>query len=85
LALLAGLSGPGWLRLDETARRFNSGHELHVALVGWRPRPRAEVFVPWAVAASMARDGRVREEAVTGLARVPGPVASAALAVRLAD
>jgi hypothetical protein len=36
-------------------------------------------------AASMCRDGRVREAAVTALARSPGPVAAAALGVRVAD
>jgi hypothetical protein len=38
-----------------------------------------------AVAGSMCRDGRVRETAVARLARTPGPVAAAALAVRTAD
>ena len=33
----------------------------------------------------MCRDGRVREAAVAVLARMPGPVAAAVLAVRTAD
>jgi hypothetical protein len=37
------------------------------------------------VAASMCRDGRVRQAAVIALAGVPEPVAAAALAVRFAD
>jgi hypothetical protein len=83
-ASLAGLTGPGWLRLDESARRFNAGHELDSAVAEWAPRL-AAVFLPCVVAASMARDGRVRETAVEALAGIPGPVASAALAVRVAD
>jgi hypothetical protein len=76
----AGLSGPGWLRLDESARRFNAVHERDCAAAEWAPRL-AAVFLPCVVAASMARDGRVRETAVEAHAGIPGPVASAALAV----
>jgi len=42
-------------------------------------------FVAGVVAASMCRDGRVREAAVNALGRAQTPVAAAALAVRVAD
>ena len=82
---LGGLTGPGWLRVDESARRYNAEPRPHSALAGWQPCPGAAVPPPWAVAASMARNGRVRETAVSALAGIAGPVASAALAVRVAD
>ena len=85
MTFLGGLTGPGWLRVDESARRYYAGPRLHSALAGWQPCPGAAVPPPWAVAASMAQNGRVRETAVSALAGIAGPVASAALAVRVAD
>ena len=82
---LGGLTGLGWLRVDESARRYGAGSQLHSGLAGWQRCPGAAVSHPWAVAASMARNGRVREAAVRALAGIAGPVASAALAVRVAD
>jgi hypothetical protein len=84
LARLAGLSGPGWLRLDESARRPYAGWSPLDNLADWRP-VLAGGAAAGAVAASMDRNGRVREAAVTVLARTPGPAAAAALAVRVAD
>jgi hypothetical protein len=54
-------------------------------VTGWRLRLAADGSGLAAVAGSMCRDGRVREAAVAALARTPGPVAAAALAVRIAD
>jgi hypothetical protein len=92
---LAGLDGRGWLRLDESARRTYWGRSPLGWVPGWWWRLgqvtgwRAGVTVGGsgiaAVAGSMCRDGRVREAAVAMLARTPGPVAAAALAVRTAD
>lgn len=85
MARLAGLSGPGWLRLDEAARRPFCGQSPLDEVADWRPFLAASAATAGLVAASMCRDGRVREAAVIVLARVPGPVAAAALAVRSAD
>jgi hypothetical protein len=54
-------------------------------VTGWRSRPGGDDGGLAAVAGSMWRDGRVREAAVAMLARTPGPVAAAALAVQTAD
>lgn len=92
---LAGLDGRGWLRLDESARGpfwgqsplgQVTGWQWRLGRVaGWRSRLAGEDSGLAAVAGSMCRDGRVREAAVAWLARTPGPVAAAALAVRTAD
>jgi hypothetical protein len=92
---LAGLDGRGWLRLDESARRTYwgqwplgqvTGWWLRLGRVtGWRLQLAGDDNGLAAVAGSMWRDGRVREVAVAMLARMPGPVAAAALAVRTAD
>lgn len=85
MAQLARLSGPGWLRLDESARRpYLSPWSLY-EVADWQPLLSPDGTVPGMVAASMCRDGRVRETAVAVLARTPGPVAAAALATRVAD
>jgi hypothetical protein len=85
MAQLASLSGPGWLRLDESARRPYLRQSPLDKIADWQPLLSPGGTVPGVVAASMCRDGRVREVAVTDLARTPGPVAAAALAVRVAD
>jgi hypothetical protein len=82
---LAGLSGPGWLRLDESARRRHEGQSPLGQEAGWRPILASDNASAGMVWASMYRDGRVREAAVAALARTPGPVSAAALAVRAAD
>ena len=81
---LAGLSGPGWLRLDELARRPYWGQSPLDAVADWRSLLTAGGTLA-GIAASMCRDGRVREAAVTLLAGLHAPVAVAALAVRVAD
>jgi hypothetical protein len=85
MAQLARLTGPGWLRLDDSARRPYLHQSPLDTITGWQPLLAPGGAVPGVVAASMCRDGRVREAAVTRLARAPGPVAAAALAVRTAD
>ena len=82
---LAGLDGRGWLRLDESARRAYWGQWPLGQVTGWRLQLAGDDSGLAAVAGSMWRDGRVREAAVAMLARTPGPVAGAALAVRTAD
>ena len=81
---LAGLSGPGWLRLDELARRPYWGQSPFDAVADWLPLPAAGGDLA-GVAASMCRDGRIREAAVRLLAGRRAPAAAAALAVRVAD
>jgi hypothetical protein len=85
MASLATLSGSGWLRLDESARRSYVGQSPLDKVADWQTFLVDGHFLAGVVAASMCRDGRVREAAVTVLARAPGPVAAAALAVRVAD
>lgn len=82
---LAVLSGAGWLRLDELARRPYWGMSPLDEIAGW-----ARFAVPGAaavevIAAAMCRDGRIREAAVSRLAAVPGPAAASAVAVRVGD
>jgi hypothetical protein len=85
-AQLAELSGREWLRLDGSARQTYLGQAPLDWVAGWPERlSTADDGGVTAVAASMCRDGRVREAAVAALARTPGPVAAAALAVRAAD
>ena len=85
MARLAGLGGPGWLRLDESARRPYAGPSLLEEAGRWRLVLASGNAPAAVVAASMYHDGRVREAAVAVLAGMPGPVAAAALAVRVAD
>lgn len=86
LARLSALSGRGWLRLDESARLRGYWQESPLDRVrDWRPVLAVGGGPVAGVAASMCRDGRVREAAVAVLAGMPGPVAAAALAVRTAD
>ena len=81
---LAELSGPGWLRLDELARRSYWGQSPFDAVADWLPLLAAGDALA-GTAASMCRDGRIREMAVKLLAGLRTPVAAAALAVRVAD
>jgi hypothetical protein len=87
---LSELSGPQWLHLDQAARRgcYRSGSPLDQVATWSRLLADAETgpsTLVAAVAASMTRDGRVREAAVAVLSGLPSPVASAALAVRADD
>jgi hypothetical protein len=81
---LAGLSGPGRLRLDELARRPCWGQSPFDAVADWLPLL-ADGDALAGVAASMCRDGRIREVAVGLLAGRRAPAAAAALADRVAD
>ena len=81
---LAGLSGPGWLRLDELARGPYWGQSPFDAVADWLPLLAAGGDLA-GVAASMCRDGRIREAAVEHLVGRRAPAAAAALAVRVAD
>ena len=85
MARLAGLTGSGWLRLDDSARRPYWGQSPLDAVADWGPVVAAGGSAAAVVAASMCRDGRVREAAVAVLARMPDPVAGGALAVRVTD
>ncbi len=86
LARLSALSGREWLRLDEAARLRSPWHQSPLDRVpDWRPLLAAGQDQVAAIAASMSRDGRVREAAIAVLAGMPGSVPSAALAVRTAD
>jgi hypothetical protein len=84
-ARLAALSGPGWLRLDGLARRpyWRQSQLDHVP--DWRPFLAPDAALAGLVAASMCRDGRIREAAVRVLSGVADPAAAAPLAVRVAD
>jgi hypothetical protein len=82
---LEGLSGPGWLRADELARRESWRHTALDYVTDWRQLLAADGAVAGVVAASMCRDGRIREAAVQVLGGLRDPVAAAALAVRVAD
>lgn len=79
----------GQLPLGQAAgwpsRLAHWGRSLLGQVAGWPSRLAADDSGMAAVAGSMCRDGRVREAAVAVLARTPGPVAAAALAVRTAD
>src|SRR5262245_21336507 len=82
---LARLSGPGWLRVDDLARRPSWRQSPLDDVANWRPFLAADTAVAGVVAASMCRDGRIREAAVQVLSGRADPVAAAALAVRVAD
>jgi HEAT repeat protein len=82
---LTGLDGPGWLRLDEMARRPSWKYSPLDSVADWRPLLAADGAPAGVFAASMSRDGRIRETAVTVLAGLPLPAAAAALAVRVSD
>lgn len=87
VAQLAGLDGYGWLRLDELARSpYWSWRQSPLDNVAdWEPVLVAGTSLAGLVAASMCRDGHVREAAVKALGRARAPLAGAALAVRVAD
>jgi hypothetical protein len=66
-ARLASLSGPGWLRLDELARAWKYTRQSPLDEVAdWRPLLAVGNDAVHLAAASMYRDGRVREAAVRG-------------------
>jgi hypothetical protein len=82
---LAELDGPAWLRLDDLARRPSWRYSPLDSVADWRPMLAGDGALAGVVAASMCRDGWIREAAVTVLAGLPVPAAAAALAVRVAD
>ena len=77
---LSRVTGWQWQLGRVAGRQWRLGQ-----VTGRRSRLASEDSGLAAVAGSMCRDGRVRELAVAMLARTPGPVAAAALAVRTAD
>lgn len=83
---LEALHGDQWMRLDELARRIESDILLPGTARGtaW-PASGAVPHPLAAIAASMSRDGRVRERAVELLADSRGPAVAAAVAVRCDD
>jgi hypothetical protein len=85
LSQLSALSGRGWLRLDEAARLRGLRQESPLDRVSDWPALLAAGEQVAAVAASMSRDGRLREGGVAVLARMPGSVPAGALTVRTAD
>ncbi len=87
VAQLARLDGRGWLGLDEWARRpcWSRTRSPLDDVPDWAPVLTARTSVAGLVAASMCRDGRIREAAVQALGHVQAPLAGAALAVRIAD
>ena len=82
---LLGLRGDEWLRLDDLSRRYSLYANSPLALItAWPLTDRLENGV-LAVAASMSRDGRVRQRALGWLAGRRGPWVAAAVAVRVGD
>jgi hypothetical protein len=84
LSQLSALGGRGWLRLDEAARWRSLRQSPLDGVSDW-PALLATGDQVAAVAASMSRDGRMREGGVAVLAGMPGPVPAGALTVRIAD
>lgn len=82
---LAELDGPAWLRLDDLARRPSWRYSPLDSVSDWQPLLAGDLAPAGVVAASMCRDGWIREAAVTVLAGLAVPAAAAALAVRVAD
>lgn len=82
---LAGLDGRDWLLLDKLARRETWTPAIMHGVRGWDTLDLSRAATPALVAAAMHVDGRLRERAVRALAGRGGPVASAALGLRLLD
>lgn len=83
---LAGLRGDQWLRFDELSRQFNLYTPSPLAQVtSWPVALDAPEAVVIAIAASLSRDGHVRERALGWLAHRRGPAVAAAVAVRVDD
>jgi HEAT repeat protein len=66
-----------WLHLDRFARVNGEGVGRYVVPVG--------TDLLWLLVASLDRDGRIRQDAVHGLADAAGPLAVSALVLRTAD
>ncbi len=81
---LTALTGREWVRLDEAARPWTVESPL-APMTDWRFRRFGRIDMLTAVAGSMHRDGRIRQQAVRALGLIPGPVTAAALALRTND
>ena len=83
---LSSLSGREWLVLDQAARSYRHPYSTPVSgLRGWLDERMNEPDGFVAAVTSMHVDGRFRERATRALGGVDGPLAAAALAVRLLD
>lgn len=82
---LRHLRGDQWLRLDEVSRRYSPYDDSPWAQITTWPVTDHPVDAVVAVAASMSRDGRVREKALGWLAGMRGPAVASAVAVRIGD
>lgn len=83
---LSGLDGRDWLLLDQAARVWRAERGPAVSgTVGWLGASAAEPTGLVAAVTSLHADGRIRQRATRILAGTPGPLAAAALAVRLLD
>lgn len=83
---LVALSGREWLLLDQAARSYRHHYSRPVSgLRGWLDEGLNEPDGFVAAVTSMHVDGRFRERATRALGKVDGPLAAAALAVRLLD
>ena len=84
--VLQELSGRDWLMLDAAARTYRHQQSTPVAGVrGWLGTNLDEPTGFVAAVTSLHADGRFRERAASVLAQKAGPVALAAVAVRLLD
>jgi hypothetical protein len=82
---LAGLRGDQWLRFDDLSRRFTLSTPSPLAQVTTWPVSLQSPAPVIAIAASVSRDGHVREDALGWLANLRGPAVAAAVAVRTDD
>lgn len=83
---LVALSGREWLVLDQAARSYRHHYSTPISgLRGWLDERVNEPDGFVAAVTSMHVDGRFRERATRVLGDVGGPLAAAALAVRLLD
>ncbi|MCC2315179.1 hypothetical protein [Cellulomonas xiejunii] len=86
-ALLHGLDGRGWLRVDRSARSWDPAGSTHrvEGTQGWLGPTLLEPSGLVAAVTSLHVDGRVRQRATHALGASAGPLAAAALAVRTFD
>ncbi|EGD43778.1 HEAT repeat domain-containing protein [Nocardioides sp. WG-D5] len=82
---LSSLSGREWLVLDQAARSYRHPTTPVSGLRGWLDECLNEPDGFVAAVTSMHVDGRFRERATRALGGVAGPLAAAALGVRLLD
>lgn len=82
---LLSLRSDQWLRLDDLSRRYNMYTDSPLTRITTWPVTHHLVDEVLAIAASMSRDGRVRERALGWLARMGGPAVASAVAIRAGD